>query len=100
MIADNKLAQNAGWDNEVLAIELDALSSAGLEIEVSAFPRPRLTWSLTPPLKPRLPYVLRKIASPQLTRPLWLAAPETSGRWAITFLPVAMRAINPFTVIL
>jgi DNA modification methylase len=37
VIADNKLAQNAGWDNEVLAIELDALSSAGLEIEVLGF---------------------------------------------------------------
>src|SRR6478736_4699838 len=35
--AGNKLAQNAGWDNEVLAIELDALSSAGLEIEVLGF---------------------------------------------------------------
>ena len=37
MIADNKLAQNAGWDRDVLAIELQALIDVEFDIELTGF---------------------------------------------------------------
>lgn len=37
VIADNKLALNAGWDKEILAIELQALVDLDFDIEVSGF---------------------------------------------------------------
>lgn len=39
MIADNKLAENAGWDREILALELEALSSLdiGFDLEITGF---------------------------------------------------------------
>jgi DNA modification methylase len=41
MLADNKLAQNAGWDQEILAAELEELQAAlpeiGLDIEITGF---------------------------------------------------------------
>jgi ParB-like nuclease domain len=37
VIADNKLALNAGWDREVLAIELQALVDLEFDIEVTGF---------------------------------------------------------------
>ena len=35
MIADNKLADNAGWDNEILAIEFQALYELDLDFDLS-----------------------------------------------------------------
>lgn len=37
VIADNKLALNAGWDREVLAIELQALIELEFDLEVTGF---------------------------------------------------------------
>ena len=37
MIADNKLALNAGWDQELLAIELQALVDLDFEVELTGF---------------------------------------------------------------
>lgn len=37
ILADNKLALNAGWDQEVLAIELQALVDFGFDTEVTGF---------------------------------------------------------------
>jgi DNA modification methylase len=41
MLADNKLAENSGWDRELLALELEALQTAlpeiGLELDVTGF---------------------------------------------------------------
>jgi ParB-like nuclease domain len=37
VIADNKLAQNAGWDRDVLAIELQALVDLDFEVELTGF---------------------------------------------------------------
>lgn len=37
VIADNKLALNAGWDNELLALELGELRDAGFDIELTGF---------------------------------------------------------------
>ena len=37
IIADNKLALNAGWDKEILAIELQALSDLNFDTELTGF---------------------------------------------------------------
>jgi ParB-like chromosome segregation protein Spo0J len=37
VIADNKLALNAGWDKEILAIELQALVDLSFDVEVAGF---------------------------------------------------------------
>jgi ParB-like chromosome segregation protein Spo0J len=43
VIADNKLALNAGWDSEVLAGEMQALIEIGFDIELTGFSLPRST---------------------------------------------------------
>lgn len=37
VLADNKLAMNAGWDKEILAIELQALVDVDFEVELTGF---------------------------------------------------------------
>ena len=37
VLADNKLALNAGWDQELLAIELQGLIELGFEVELTGF---------------------------------------------------------------
>ncbi len=37
LIADNRLALNAGWDNELLSLELADLASAGFDLELVGF---------------------------------------------------------------
>ena len=37
VLADNKLALNAGWDNDLLKIELDGLKELGFDLEITGF---------------------------------------------------------------
>ena len=37
IIADNKLALNAGWDNEMLALEMDDLKETGFDLSFTGF---------------------------------------------------------------
>jgi hypothetical protein len=37
IIADNKLALNAGWDDEILRVEFDELSVAGFDLDLTGF---------------------------------------------------------------
>lgn len=37
ILADNKLAENAGWDTEILAIELQALTDIEFDLDVTGF---------------------------------------------------------------
>jgi DNA modification methylase len=37
IIADNKLALNAGWDNEILALEISDLKDAGYDLDLTGF---------------------------------------------------------------
>jgi ParB-like chromosome segregation protein Spo0J len=37
ILADNKLAQNAGWDREILAIELRGLIDLDFDVELTGF---------------------------------------------------------------
>ena len=47
VIADNKLALNAGWDNELLSLELNDLKYIGFDIELTGFSLDELA-DLTP----------------------------------------------------
>jgi DNA modification methylase len=47
IIADNKLALNAGWDMEILAIELQGLMDLGFEIELTGFELAEVDFILT-----------------------------------------------------
>jgi len=42
VIADNKLAENAGWDRELLAIELQGLIELDLDITITGFEMPEI----------------------------------------------------------
>ena len=42
VIADNRLAEKAGWDNAILAIELQGLSDLGFDIELTGFEIPEI----------------------------------------------------------
>jgi DNA modification methylase len=42
VLADNKLALDAGWDREILALELQGLSDLGYEIELTGFEIPEV----------------------------------------------------------
>ena len=37
VLADNKLAENAGWDRELLAVELQGLIDLDFEVELTGF---------------------------------------------------------------
>jgi len=37
VLADNKLAENAGWDSEILAIEFQELSNLGFDLDLTGF---------------------------------------------------------------
>jgi hypothetical protein len=51
VIADNKLALNAGWDLEVLKLELDALVNDGFNVELTGFSLNELTDLIDPVLE-------------------------------------------------
>ena len=43
IIADNKLALNAGWDNEMLALEIQDLKDVGYLLDITGFSADELT---------------------------------------------------------
>lgn len=48
-IADNKLALNAGWDNDLLKVELHALDDDGFDLELTGFGKDELAAFLNEP---------------------------------------------------
>lgn len=51
VIADNKLALNAGWDEELLALELGELGELGFDLELTGFGEDEIA-ALTPSFEP------------------------------------------------
>jgi DNA modification methylase len=49
IIADNKLALNAGWDEDLLKLELGALLEDGFDLELIGFSDDELNWILNDP---------------------------------------------------
>jgi len=48
VIADNKLALNAGWDDEMLRVEIEALTADGYDLELTGFSQEELDALLAP----------------------------------------------------
>jgi len=48
IIADNKLALNAGWDDELLALELGALDEDGFDLSLTGFDKDELSALMLP----------------------------------------------------
>ena len=48
IIADNKLAQNADWDNEMLALELSELGDLGFDLDLTGFAADEIADLLSP----------------------------------------------------
>ena len=48
MLVDNRIAQNAGWDLEMLKLELHDLSSLGADLSVLGFSKSELAKALSP----------------------------------------------------
>lgn len=48
VIADNKLAMNAGWDNEMLALEMGELAELGFDLDLTAFTKDEVAALQTP----------------------------------------------------
>ena len=49
ILADNKLAENAGWDQEMLRVELTALREDGFDLDLIGFSKEELDAALTDP---------------------------------------------------
>jgi ParB-like chromosome segregation protein Spo0J len=52
VIADNKLASNAGWDNELLALELSEIKEFGFDLELTGFNSEEIKALQTPLFEP------------------------------------------------
>ena len=52
VIADNKLALNAGWDNEMLALELGELAELGFDLDLTGFTAEEIQALQTPDFEP------------------------------------------------
>jgi ParB-like chromosome segregation protein Spo0J len=48
VIADNRLALNAGWDNEMLALEMGELAELGFDLDLTAFTKDEVAALQTP----------------------------------------------------
>jgi len=48
IIADNKLALNSGWDDEMLAVELTDLKDMGFDLDLTGFSSDEIDDLLTP----------------------------------------------------
>jgi len=54
IIADNKLALNAGWDNEMLALELGELTDMGFDLDLTGFTADEIAALMPVELEPGL----------------------------------------------
>ena len=50
VIADNRLAENAGWDHELLRVELEELADLDFDLQLTGFDTPALDGFLSPML--------------------------------------------------
>ncbi len=84
VIADNRLAENAGWDTDLLAIELQYLSELDLDFEVTitGFSMPEIDVLIgglyAEPQKPDPADAVPEMSGPAITRPgdLWQIGPH------------------------
>ena len=73
VIADNKLALNAGWDNELLSLELGELGDIGFDLELTGFSDEEIKALMPPDFQPGTEEEQGKLD--QLD-PKWIACPH------------------------
>lgn len=69
VLADNKLALNAGWDAELLSVELDELRDAGVDLALLGFARVELNELLGTPNTGPAPDITPAVAGVVISRP-------------------------------
>ena len=100
VIADNRLAEKAGWDRNLLAIELQDLIDIGFQVELTGFETPEIDLLLEEALEAA---GLTPAADDQLPEPRSGIRPPgsmvISGFWAPIGCCVVMRVLLPATPI-
>jgi hypothetical protein len=84
ILADNKLAENAGWDREILAIEMQALIDLDFDVEQLGFSTTEIDLTIAGEASgaegpdPVLDVIEPVVAGPAVTRPgdLWQLGPH------------------------
>jgi DNA modification methylase len=74
MLADNQLALNAGWNEELLRLELEALTQSGIDVHIAGFDQKDLDRLLAALTAPADPEEAPALADEVVTEPgdLWL----------------------------
>jgi ParB-like chromosome segregation protein Spo0J len=73
IIADNKLAMNAGWDNEMLALELGEIGELGFDLDLTGFKAEEIQALHTPDFEPGTEEDQGKLDE---LDPKWIACPH------------------------
>jgi ParB-like chromosome segregation protein Spo0J len=73
IIADNKLAMNAGWDNEMLALELGQIGELGFDLDLTGFKAEEIQALHTPDFEPGTEEDQGKLDE---LDPKWIACPH------------------------
>jgi DNA modification methylase len=79
IIADNRLAENAGWDDSILAIELQHLMTIDdFDVTITGFEMPEIDLILEEASTDDLEQIDNKVLGPPVTRPgdLWKLGPH------------------------
>jgi ParB-like chromosome segregation protein Spo0J len=73
VLADNKLALNAGWDNEMLALKLGEIGDLGFDIDLTGFKAEEIKLLETPDFEPATEDEQGKLDE---LEPKWIACPH------------------------
>ena len=73
VLADNKLALNAGWDNEMLALELAEIGELGFDLDLTGFKAEEIKALQTPEFEPATEDEQGKLDE---LDPKWIACPH------------------------
>jgi ParB-like chromosome segregation protein Spo0J len=73
IIADNKLAMNAGWDNEMLALELGEIGELGFDLDLTGFKAEEIQTLQPPDFEPGTEEDQGKLDE---LDPKWIACPH------------------------
>ena len=79
-IADNKIAMNAGWDVDLLRVELEEIQAEGLNLELTGFAMGEIDTMLTPAADPD-DEIIPAVPEQPVTRPgdIWICGPHRIG---------------------
>jgi len=85
VIADNKLAMNAGWDEEILREEMQAVEAAGFDLDLVGFSDEEIRALMADAVGPE-EVAAAESATDEVPERRWIRspAPATSGRSAGT----------------